>query len=106
MSIAFVDPDTLEGGALDQWYRRSPQQIQWDRQQRDASSYSDWVASFRPDLAIVDAKGAIGSGSEKRADPTTLLQATPNTPSVTEYLQRLKAGLSPQPLVHPIYPDK
>jgi hypothetical protein len=61
-----VDPASLEGDDLVQWYRRSPWQVDQERQALQRKQYNDFFGV--PDNASGDSSGFAGSTSEQHGE--------------------------------------
>jgi hypothetical protein len=60
-----IDPASLEGDELDRWYRRSPQEIERERQIASARQYAAFFGPTEPELASSGA-AAQGTPSDDR----------------------------------------
>lgn len=80
MAFGLIDPARLEGEALQRWYRRSPADLEYEREAEDAQRYAQFTAPMRtasPALAS-EAKsntrsyrwpGAFGFGQRQVSSP-------------------------------------
>lgn len=65
MAFGLIDPARLEGEALQRWYRRSPADLEYEREAGEAQRYVQITAPMRPASLALAAEANSRTGSDR-----------------------------------------